>query len=333
MRKESVSVAVRTGITITLLIYVAFKAGLFTGSGREALMELIASARGSFVVFSIMMSPLLNFSSSLKWYMLLISRGIRVELWRLFLYYIVAKFYNLALPTSMGGDVVRIFSLGSHTGRQAEALASVFVERFSGMVTLIFITMITLLVNLKTFNMPIITISLIVCTLIVIIVVWLVFDDRPYNAFRKFSDNRWRFLDQLLAKIDKVHEAVGKYKNDPCALWIAIINSLIFYFLAVINVWVSSLAFNSETNFYTILIGVPVILIIMNLPVSIGGIGLMEFAYIFTFELIGYSPALGLSTALLMRFKTFIDAGAGGLIHLLLLKDRPVSTKVKEVTK
>jgi len=183
---------------------------------------------------------------------------------------------------------------------------------------------------LKTFNMPIITISLATCTFIVIIVCWLLYDDRPYNIFRKITDNRWRFLDQLLVKIDKVHDAVGKYKKDPRALWIAMINSLIFYFLAMINVWVSSLAFNSETNFYNILIGVPVILIIMNLPVSIGGIGLMEFAYIFTFELIGYSSALGLSTALLMRLKTFIDAGAGGLIHLFMLKRSSAPMKRKE---
>ncbi len=198
MQKKTIIVVFRVVITISLLAYVVFKAGLFTQPGREALMALVVSARVPFIVLSVLMSPLLNFSSSLKWHMLLISRGIRVGLWRLFLYYNVAKFYNLVLPTSVGGDVVRIFSLGSHTGRQAEALASVFVERFSGIVTLTFITMITLLVNLKTFNMPIIIISLTTCTLIVIIVGWLVFDDRPYNAFRKFLYKKWRFLDQLL---------------------------------------------------------------------------------------------------------------------------------------
>ncbi len=333
MQKKTIIVVFRVVITISLLAYVVFKAGLFTQPGREGLMTLVVSARVPFIVLSILMGPLLNFSSSIKWYMLLKSRKIQVGLWRLFLIYIVAKFYNLVLPTSMGGDVVRVFSLGQHTGRRADALASVFVERFSGMVTLTFITLITLLVNLKTFNMPIITTSLAACTLIVIIVSWLIFDDRPYYAFRKYFNHKWRLLDQLLVKTDKIHEAVGKYKNDPFALWIAMINSLIFYSLAVINVWISSLAFNPETNFYTILIGVPVILIIMNLPVSFGGVGLMEFAFIFTFELIGYSSALGLSTVLLIRLKTFIDAGAGGLIHLFILKNPTASMERKETLK
>jgi hypothetical protein len=56
----------------------------------------------------------------------------------------------------------------------------------------------------------------------------------------------------------------------------------------------------------------------------------MEFAYIFTFELIGYSSALGLSTALLMRLKTFIDAGVGGFIHLFMLKSSPAPMEEKE---
>ncbi len=80
------------------------------------------------------------------------------------------------------------------------------------------------------------------------------------------------------------------------------------------------MAFSSDANFTGILVAVPAILLIMNLPISIGGIGLMEFAYTFTFELIGFSAVLGLSTALLIRVKTFIDGGAGGLIHLFYFK-------------
>lgn len=60
----------------------------------------------------------------------------------------------------------------------------------------------------------------------------------------------------------------------------------------------------------------------------------MEFAYTFTFEIIGYSSALGLSTALLMRTKTFIDGGIGGLIHLFYFKNGKkdnISAKIKVI--
>jgi uncharacterized membrane protein YbhN (UPF0104 family) len=54
----------------------------------------------------------------------------------------------------------------------------------------------------------------------------------------------------------------------------------------------------------------------MNLPVSIGGIGLMEAAFTFFFPLFGYSAALAVSTALLMRLKNILYGLAGGLLHL-----------------
>ena len=139
---------------------------------------------------------------------------------------------------------------------------------------------------------------------------------------------------ELFSKIAKIQAAVHDYKTDQTALWIAMLNSLIFYFFAVLNVWVSAMAFNQDVHFIAILVAVPAILLIMNLPVSIGGIGLMEFAYTFTFDIIGYSSALGLSTALLIRMKTFLDGGVGGLVHLFYFQDDPadkMSTKIKQI--
>jgi glycosyltransferase 2 family protein len=88
-------------------------------------------------------------------------------------------------------------------------------------------------------------------------------------------------------------------------------------FLAVLNVWVSALAFSSDVDFLTILIAVPAIMLIMNLPISIGGLGLMEAAYTIIFTAFGYSSALALSTALLIRLKTLVDGVIGGIFYLL----------------
>ena len=98
MQKKTIIVVFRVVITISLLAYVVFKAGLFTQPGREGLMTLVVSARVPFIVLSILMGPLLNFSSSIKWYMLLKSRKIQVGLWRLFLIYILHS-HNMYLKS------------------------------------------------------------------------------------------------------------------------------------------------------------------------------------------------------------------------------------------
>lgn len=334
MLKKTIIPILRILITIAFLIFVIHKAGLFSEQGRTAFLNLIAKASMPFIVLSVSMLFLLNLSSSVKWYMLLKSRRIKVGWGRIYAYYQIGKFYNLILPTSMGGDVVRIFELGRYTGKKAETIASVFVERFTGMVTLTVVSLGAVIINLKTYNIPLITGSLIFCILVIAVIGWLVIDNRPFKSVQNIVTQRIPFLNPMFSKIAKIHAAVGKYKADPTALWVAMLNSLIFYFLAVVNVWVSAMAFNQDVSFMAILVAVPAILLIMNLPISIGGIGLMEFAYTFTFEIIGYSSALGLSTALLMRSKTFIDGGIGGLIHLFYFKDDKkdnISAKIKHI--
>ncbi|MGB7249226.1 MAG: lysylphosphatidylglycerol synthase domain-containing protein, partial [Phormidesmis sp.] len=97
-----------------------------------------------------------------------------------------------------------------------------------------------------------------------------------------------------------------------------VFNSLLFYFLAILNVWVSALAFDSSVSLISMLVAVPIIMFIMNLPFSIGGLGLMEFAYSFTLGLFGINPAVAISTTILMRLKTLLAAGMGGLIYPLV---------------
>jgi hypothetical protein len=304
-------------VTLGLLLYVCRKAGLFDPDGRRVLADLLGNVSLPYLLISLLMSVIMNTSSTVKWQMLLRSRGHRVGFWRLMGYYYVGKFFNLALPTSMGGDVMRIWAVGRDTGSATEALASVFVERFSGMVTMTLLVILALVVNHQAYNRPLITVSLGACALAILMVIWLALDARPLGLVTRLAAGRLRVLDAVLAKIEKLHGAIAAYGDDRAALWGAFVNSLIFYALAVINVWVSTLAFSREIDFGSILITVPAILLIMNLPVSIGGIGLMEFAFSFAFDMVGYSSALALSTALLIRFKTFIDGAVGGTLHLL----------------
>src|SRR5207302_10453859 len=52
-------------------------------------------------------------------------------------YYYVGMFFNLVLPTSVGGDVVRAWYLDGRSGRKVSAFLSVFADRASGLLMLI----------------------------------------------------------------------------------------------------------------------------------------------------------------------------------------------------
>jgi uncharacterized protein (TIRG00374 family) len=53
-------------------------------------------------------------------------------------------FFNLVLPTSVGGDVVRAWYLDGRSGRRAKAFVSVLADRVSGVVVLLLLALISL---------------------------------------------------------------------------------------------------------------------------------------------------------------------------------------------
>lgn len=243
----------------------------------------------------------------------------------------IGIFFSLFLPTSMGGDLIRIHELGRMTGKRAEAAASVFIERFSGMVILFLLTIFALSMQRELLSVAWMTISLVVAVVASCSLIWVIVDERPYRFVTRICGGRAGILDVILGKIDKIHGAVVEYRDDNTALVIALLNTFVFYFLAVLNVYVTALAFSTDVHFSELVIAVPLIMFIMNLPISIGGIGLMEFAFVFIFEITGYSSGLALSTALLMRFKSFVDAAIGGVLYPLITGKRIVDSAQSDI--
>jgi hypothetical protein len=110
-------------------------------------------------------------------------------------------------------------------------------------------------------------------------------------------------------------EDVGKR---PSVTLVAFVNSVLFYFAAVCNAWVTLLVFDAEVSFSTMLIAVPIIMFIMNIPGSIGNIGIMEFAYTFVLTRFGIGMTEALSMALMVRIKLIVAGGFGGLVYILM---------------
>jgi glycosyltransferase 2 family protein len=323
--KNILSLLLKVTVTLGLIGFVIYQADLMSDEGRTKFLVTIRNVDLYFLFWSIVVSLAMNLLSSYKWHILLLSKKLNVGFMKLLGLYYVGKFFNLFLPTGMGGDIVRVYELGKITKTNSESLASVFLERFTGMVVLTVVSLLAVIVSIQNYDLPIITNSLLLCVVMTSIIVWLILDKRPIYIINNLFGSRFKLLERSFEKLIKLHDAIYEYKNDKKTLIIAFLISLVFYFLAVINVWVSAMAFSREIEFLTILVAVPAIMLIMNLPVSIGGLGLMEAAYSTIFQAFSYTSSVGLSTALLIRAKTIVDGILGGLFYLYRYK-RPTTS-------
>ncbi|MCW5200460.1 flippase-like domain-containing protein [Desulfobulbus sp. F4] len=270
-RKSALSFFLKFGASLVLLAYVVWKSGLDSAGGREELLHTLRGVNPFWFAFSVCIGVLLTVISSWKWQVLLRSKGIEVSLGRLVLFYFIGRFFNMFLPSSMGGDVVRVWELSRHSGEKYEAIASVLVERLSGMATLVFVSAAAVL--LHSYNLPLLSFGILFLAAMNLAIFWLILDQRILPLLIRLIGGRITLADRLLAKLSRLQQAVRSYKDSPAILAQVFAISCLFYFLAVVNVWSTALAFAPNVNFSSMLLAVPAIMLVMNLPVSIGGIG------------------------------------------------------------
>jgi hypothetical protein len=271
--KKRLSFFIRSLVSIGLIYYVFHRVSL------HVLFQTFKEANIHYLILSFCITPVLIFISSWKWKVILKALKIHVSIFKLFWLYVVGYFFNTVLPTNVGGDVVRAYSLGKSTNQNAKAFSSVFIERFTGLTALLFMAILAFFIAIRNFWDLKLSIALILCLVGYIFILFFLLNK---SIIRRIQKVPIRFLKVVFNKVLKFQEAILSLRHEKAALVFAIFNSFLFYFVAVLNVYVSSLAFNASLSFFDALLITPIVLVITMIPISIGGIGLAEYAYFFT---------------------------------------------------
>lgn len=306
-KQRGIGFYIRMIVSLVLIGYVFYKAGL------DQLWEVVRQADVTFVLLSLAVTPVLVFLSAWKWQVILKALTIRVSLLKCFWLYIVGYFFNTVLPTNVGGDVVRAYAVGKSTGKRAEAFSSVFVERFTGVSVLLLMAIIAFLLAIRQLWNEWLTVAIVISILGYAGILAIILSP---NIFKWLEGHfKLQMLQGVMQKLQKFQNATLSLRRHRGTFIFAMLNSVAFYGMAVVNVYVSALAFNANITFLDALIITPIVMVITMIPISIGGIGLAEGAYFFTFSRLGVAGAVGLSVALFMRAKALLAGLIGGLYY------------------
>ncbi len=74
-----------------------------------------------------------------RWWLLLRTQGIFISYWTAVKLYLLGWFYNNVMPSSVGGDLVRLWYVTKHTDKKFEAALSVLVDRMIGLISTLII--------------------------------------------------------------------------------------------------------------------------------------------------------------------------------------------------
>ncbi len=268
--------------------------------------------------------------SGIKWGVLLGAVGIRVPLQRLLAYQWVAEFFNNFLPAQVGGDVMRGYALASDTHRAADAAASVLIDRFLGL----FVFMLSAAIASSTmllFGRPdgtafsgeellamrVMTLGSVAITLVLIAVLTAMLSRRVKVVAERFL-RLLPFSDKFMPIWQKLAAAFNAYRYEYRALGIAALGSLLIVILTSVQIWLISAAIEpGAISLLEVLVINPIIvLLLVAVPLSPGGLGVRQGAFSIMFYLIGAGGDLGYAVGLLQQFIVYVVSVPGGLIWM-----------------
>ncbi|HEX9880333.1 MAG TPA: lysylphosphatidylglycerol synthase transmembrane domain-containing protein [Candidatus Binatia bacterium] len=303
--KRALLITLKGSVSLALLVY------LFTRIDVEGLLGVLRSTRPAYVLVVLVLYLASQIVSSFRWALLARPVGFDRPFKEFIVYYLIGMFFNLFAPSTVGGDVGRVYYLASSSPqsqtwitRTATALSTVVADRAVGMAVLIWIAACALIlfpgyalpppVRYVTFGLA-----------LGLLLGWLLLP-----LF-------YRFFQRLLQPLGEgLRVAIQTYLSKRQVVLKTMVLSLVIHFgqaaLHVVLGW--SLDLEIPWSYAFILY--PLVGAFAAIPISFNGIGLREGGYLFMLQRIEISPEKALAFSLLWFTVVVLDSLVGGVVFV-----------------
>jgi uncharacterized protein (TIRG00374 family) len=216
-----------------------------------------------------------------------------------------ASFFNQALPSTMGGDIVRM--AGSYAAGLSvrDAVGGVVIDRLSAFISLMVLIALMAPVTLSLFGVGlswgIITLASAALTAVLCVVALGVISRAPHRsgwlqAFTYISRGLYQVFSDLRSGAEVT--LVG----------------LFIHVLRVIAIWILADGLHIEVDFLHMLAIAPIALLAAMVPISIGGWGVREVTFLYGLGLVGVSTQDAVLISVTFGLVSIVTSLPGGLL-------------------
>ncbi len=245
-----------------------------------------------FILMAFIMAILSLLLMAFRWHILLHGYEARVRIPRLYGFYLIGLFFNNFLPTSIGGDVVRIYRLIKEIEDRTIAFSSVIIERMMGIAATLFLAIIALFFVSHEFHSNRLLYLAVALFITIIVFFFVLIRNRPFRLLLKIFDKFTIF--KLGEKFNKLFEAVHYFREHWRYLVFVFLLSLASQSTVVLMNYSLALAFGIEVSLSYLFLVVPVTFVLTMLP-SINGVGIRDLGYVSLLARVGVSNAAAIS--------------------------------------
>ena len=307
-RKQAISLLLRISLSVLMLAVLIWRVPDI--DLREVVPDLTLRA-GFWLVVAAALTLAGIVLSALRWQRVLDVLDLHAGLRRLLSHYLAGQFVSNVLPTTIGGDLLRVSRLSRETGESPRTFASVVLERLTGWLVLPVISVAGFLVNPPLQHLGRATqvaLGLAFVTLLALgILLYAVADQRIGGRFE--ARDGWRRFAAA------VHLGLDRLKRQPAAAVNVLLVGFAYQLVLVLAAVAAAQALGVRPAGLTALLAFfPAVAIAQVLPIGISGLGVREGAFVLFLGPLGVAPeeaiALGLVLYLLNLGVSLLGAPA-----------------------
>lgn len=283
---------------------------------REVLNEL-RDINPAYAVAGLLISPVMALLRAIQIRILAIWQGLSLTAGQIFRIGYITQFYGLFLPGILAGGAIRWYKFTRHDGKPVEALAIITLGRIVALLVSVLLGLGCWLADPVARRYTGFGIGL-VGMLLALITLWLLWwhHQSAVQLLARITP-RQRIPESLRVRARRVLNAVPDLRSIGLQriLRIAAISGL-ENLLGILSFWLFAEAFGFHINVAGLAWIRTYIMLILMLPVSVGGFGVREGGLIVTLAAYGVSAELAVAYSLLLFARRLLSAMAGGVFEL-----------------
>lgn len=228
--------------------------------------------------------------------------------------FFVSSFIGTFLPGSVGGDAVRAYSLSTHGVPMADSMASVFVDRMLGVLSLLLMALVGIAIARDLATDRAVVLGLAATTTACVIAGVLVFSSAADAAAEKLLVRLpW---ERVRRAPGRLFTAIRRYSSHHGALGNVLIGSLAVQVLRIVQAYFLGIAIGVQQPLLMYFAFLPLILLIMLLPITVNGIGTSQAAFIWLFGRVGTPEAEAFALSVLFVALGLIGNIPGAIFYV-----------------
>ena len=303
------AIAIKLGISVLLVAYVLYR------SDPRSVLEAAKGVQPGWLLLAFLLHVPGYLVSSWRWQILLRAQGIRIRFTRLLALYLVGTFFNLFLPTQVGGDIMRIIHSSNRGESRAVPAMVILVERTIGVVTLMFLALGAALFGFGGGGRQVLVLIILAVLCAVALVVFLLF--HPCVEKGRGKVVAMRMPEIVREKGQKLYGALHAYGSRKKSLLAALGLSFVLQILVIVHYFFIGVGLGINAHLPDFFLVVPMVHLVTAIPISLGGLGVRELTFVALLGTLGV-PSSQATALSLIYFVLVVPYGLiGGAVYTL----------------